>query len=261
MLWCESVAPLGEPVVPLVYWMLIGSSKSSSGHSISARRAAQQLVRLVAEEDHVLEVGQVAADLLDHRAVVRALELRGGDQRLAAGVAQRVGELGRAVGGVDVDEDDPELRRGELDVDPLGAVRRPDAEAVALAQAEAGERARRPVDVLPELAVGQPHALVGHHRAPRGRGRPRPRGRSWPRSSPPAAGWSRFPASTTAPSSLLSGLRSTSGAAASQPGAAATRARAGRRHRDPRPWRTSASAGSRRTRRSRSARGTTRPSP
>ncbi len=29
MLWCESVAPLGKPVVPLVYWMLIGSSKAS----------------------------------------------------------------------------------------------------------------------------------------------------------------------------------------------------------------------------------------
>jgi hypothetical protein len=26
MLWCESVAPLGKPVVPDVYWMLIGSS-------------------------------------------------------------------------------------------------------------------------------------------------------------------------------------------------------------------------------------------
>ena len=30
MLWCESVAPLGMPVVPLVYWMLIGSSGVSS---------------------------------------------------------------------------------------------------------------------------------------------------------------------------------------------------------------------------------------
>src|ERR1019366_354602 len=27
MLWWERVAPLGKPVVPLVYWMLIGSSK------------------------------------------------------------------------------------------------------------------------------------------------------------------------------------------------------------------------------------------
>ena len=30
MLWCDSVAPFGNPVVPDVYWMLIGSSKDSS---------------------------------------------------------------------------------------------------------------------------------------------------------------------------------------------------------------------------------------
>ncbi len=30
MLWCERVAPLGKPVVPEVYWMLIGSSGDSS---------------------------------------------------------------------------------------------------------------------------------------------------------------------------------------------------------------------------------------
>jgi hypothetical protein len=30
MLWWDSVAPLGNPVVPLVYWMLIGSSKASA---------------------------------------------------------------------------------------------------------------------------------------------------------------------------------------------------------------------------------------
>ncbi len=27
MLWWDRVAPFGKPVVPLVYWMLIGSSK------------------------------------------------------------------------------------------------------------------------------------------------------------------------------------------------------------------------------------------
>ncbi len=29
MLWCVSVAPFGNPVVPDVYWMLIGSSNCS----------------------------------------------------------------------------------------------------------------------------------------------------------------------------------------------------------------------------------------
>src|SRR3982074_2698139 len=40
MLWWESVAPLGCPVVPDVYWMLIGSSGESS-----ACRAASAAAR------------------------------------------------------------------------------------------------------------------------------------------------------------------------------------------------------------------------
>ncbi len=37
MLWCDSVAPLGKPVVPEVYWMLIGSSKDSVTNCSSSR--------------------------------------------------------------------------------------------------------------------------------------------------------------------------------------------------------------------------------
>ena len=69
-----------------------------------------------------------------------------------------------------------------------------------LPRPSAGERARGAVDVLAQLAVGQPHALVARRSARRGRGTRRRRGRSSRRSSPPAAGWCRFPASTTAPS-------------------------------------------------------------
>ena len=36
MLWWLSVAPLGKPVVPLVYWMLIASSNCVTGSSASA---------------------------------------------------------------------------------------------------------------------------------------------------------------------------------------------------------------------------------
>jgi hypothetical protein len=35
MLWWERVAPFGNPVVPEVYWMLIGSSQDSSGYTAS----------------------------------------------------------------------------------------------------------------------------------------------------------------------------------------------------------------------------------
>ena len=59
MLWCESVAPLGKPVVPLVYWMLIGSSKDELGHArgdrVAVGLARAELVPLGAvDEDRAL---------------------------------------------------------------------------------------------------------------------------------------------------------------------------------------------------------------
>ena len=41
MLWCESVAPLGKPVVPLVYWMLIGSLGVELGLALGQRVVAE----------------------------------------------------------------------------------------------------------------------------------------------------------------------------------------------------------------------------
>jgi hypothetical protein len=35
MLWCERVAPFGKPVVPDVYWMLMGSSKARAAEVAS----------------------------------------------------------------------------------------------------------------------------------------------------------------------------------------------------------------------------------
>ena len=64
MLWWVSVAPLGAPVVPLVYWMLIGSSQSSAAMRARSSRfgrprlAGGQRVPLGrVEEDDVLERG------------------------------------------------------------------------------------------------------------------------------------------------------------------------------------------------------------
>ena len=80
MLWCESVAPLGKPVVPLVYWMLIGSSKASVGLRAATASAstgvAGELVPLRAVEVHdgARSAAQPAAHLVDHRAVVAGLE-------------------------------------------------------------------------------------------------------------------------------------------------------------------------------------------
>ena len=54
MLWWDRVAPLGNPVVPDVYWMLIGWSKSSSAspeREALVRASVQELVPLGAEQN------------------------------------------------------------------------------------------------------------------------------------------------------------------------------------------------------------------
>ena len=65
MLWWVRVAPLGKPVVPLVYWMLIGSSKSScSGRprtSPGGRGPGQLLPLIGPEEDRSLQAAEVRA--------------------------------------------------------------------------------------------------------------------------------------------------------------------------------------------------------
>ena len=68
MLRCDRVAPLGKPVVPLVYWMLIGSVGSQRRAALAHLRAVdvgallEQLVpRCVVQEDGALERGDAAA--------------------------------------------------------------------------------------------------------------------------------------------------------------------------------------------------------
>ena len=139
MLWCDRVAPLGNPVVPDVYWMLIGSwgsrprwaRVSRSGLTASARdsRSAQESCPTTTT---CSRAGHSAAGGLDHRDVVGGLERPGGDEHPDARLREHVGELVGAVRRVDVDEDRADLRGGELDEHPLGGVRRPDADPVAL---------------------------------------------------------------------------------------------------------------------------------
>ena len=90
MLRCDSVAPLGKPVVPDVYWMLIGSVLEAGhpvvhGVGVDASAPAAQVVPVVGadEDDRALGAG-VAAHLFDHRAVVAGLELRRGRSASAA---------------------------------------------------------------------------------------------------------------------------------------------------------------------------------
>ncbi len=114
--------------------------------------AGQQLVpRGVVEEDDALEARQVAAHLVDHRRVVARLERARRHEHPAPRLADRVRELVRAIGRVDVHEDHADLRRRVLHQRPLGAVRRPHAEPVAGLEAEREQSARGAVDLGVEL--------------------------------------------------------------------------------------------------------------
>ena len=168
MLRWVRVAPFGNPVVPDVYWMLIGSSGRSRRRAARRARASvdpagagDELVPVVLPEEHrPLEAGHLRQDLLDHVDVVRRLERRSGEQHAAARLVEGEGQLVRAVRRVDVDQDHADLRRGVLHQRPLGVVRAPQADAVARLQPEPDQAAGEPGDPLGELRVGPPHALV-----------------------------------------------------------------------------------------------------
>ncbi len=117
--------------------------------------------RVGIEEDRLLEVGQLRSNLAEHRAIVRALEAGRGDQHPAAGLAQGVLELGDAIGGVDVDQDDAELRGRVLGQDPLRAVGAPDPHPVADAQPLGEQPAGECVHRNLELGVAVAKALGG----------------------------------------------------------------------------------------------------
>ncbi len=131
-----------------------------SGESLRAR-VGEVAPRRLADEDDAREVGALAAHLLDHARVVARLELRGGDQCRDAGLAQHVLEFVAAVGGVDVDEDGADLGRRVLGERPLGAVGRPDADAVARRDVGVEQGQGKCVDVVEELRVRP--ATAAHH--------------------------------------------------------------------------------------------------
>ena len=136
---------------------------------------------LGAQADHMLQLRkfrglqpprfapiQLGSQLPDHGEVVGRLEAFGRDQRLAADLVQRVFDLGQAVGGIDVDQNDADARGGKLGQQPLVAVRRPDADAVALAKPERQEPGGQLVDFAVEIVVAAANVLARNdHRVPR----------------------------------------------------------------------------------------------
>ena len=127
--------------------------------------------------------GELRRQRLDHAEIVGGLEADGADQRAAADLVERIFQLGEAVGRVDVDQHQADARGGKLRQQPLPAVRRPDADAVALLQAERQQAGRQRVDRLGEFVPRK--ALVLRRRTPRRRGS------RWPgRCRQTAPGWS-----------------------------------------------------------------------
>ena len=111
-----------------------------------------------AEQNDLLQVFAARADLGDHRGVVGGLQFLGGDEQLAAGLVEHELELAGPVGGVDVDQDRADLGGGVLGEGPLGAVRRPDPDAVALGDARVEEAEGERVDFGVQSRVAQPDA-------------------------------------------------------------------------------------------------------
>jgi len=101
-------------------------------------------------------------ELAQHADIVRGLEVIGGDERLAADLAEGVIELGEAIGGIDVDEDEPGLGGGELGHHPFGVVGRPDADAIARREAERQEPRGKRVDPALQFAIAPADVLMAH---------------------------------------------------------------------------------------------------
>src|SRR5580693_2313307 len=109
-----------------------------------------------ADEHDVTQTFGAGAHLLDHAPVVRTLEGRRRDKRPNTGLVEHVSELMRAVGGIDVDENGADLRRGVLHDGPLRAVRRPDTDALTALHAEGHQTPRYHIDLGVEFGVGPP---------------------------------------------------------------------------------------------------------
>ena len=137
------------------------SSKASMpGDGPPMRITVRRSGSLAARNSPGRQARQLRRQFVEHGDVVAALQRRGGDQRLAADLVQRIFQLGQAVGRVDVDEDEPGFRRRELGDHPLRIVRRPDADAVAGLQPERQQPGREGVDPLLQLAIGPAQILL-----------------------------------------------------------------------------------------------------
>ena len=124
------------------------------------RRRAHRVPGLIAQDDDVFELRQLASDVGDHLPVVAALERRRAEQRADPRLTRDIGQLVRPICRVDVDQDRSDPGRGVLHEHPFDAVGRPDADPITHAHFAGQQGAGQPIDGGIELAVGEPDALV-----------------------------------------------------------------------------------------------------
>ena len=106
---------------------------------------------------------QLRRQLPNHVDVPRGLERLGRDQCLAPHGVQRVLQLPRTVGGVDVDEHRAEARGGVLGQNPLQPVGGPDTDTIPLPEAQREQTGRKGFHLPVEVVVAQGSALLRQH--------------------------------------------------------------------------------------------------
>ena len=127
---------------------------------VPAQRVERRVEFVLADQHDVAQVGQTVADLRDHLHVGARLVADLRQQHADPALAQRVSDFRGPVRRIDVDQNRAELRGRELCDHPLDVVRRPDADAVAVPDAEPDQTAREFVACALQFAVGHAKALV-----------------------------------------------------------------------------------------------------
>ena len=115
--------------------------------------AEQRVPGLLPEDVGVPHAGAARPHLVEHRDVVAGLERLGQEDPGDAGLLEDELQLVGAVARVDVDQDRPDLRGRVLHHRPLGAVRRPDADPIALRDPRGQQRTRQPAHLGAELRI------------------------------------------------------------------------------------------------------------
>ncbi len=95
--------------------------------------------------------------------VVGGPEAIRGDQRPALDFVQRIFQFRRAIGRIDVHQDQPGLGGRILREHPFDAVGRPETDAVAGFQAQHDQTGGDTIDLVPQRGEGQTAPLVAHH--------------------------------------------------------------------------------------------------